>query len=74
MRTGIRVEVTGDTFDIFVSHQPMVRIPLDFTDQLTPIFETILKELMSVFHKEVARFSDERYAQGIGFLPAKTEL
>ncbi|MEM9988749.1 MAG: hypothetical protein AAF723_04445 [Pseudomonadota bacterium] len=72
LRTGLRVEVTGDSFDIFVAHQPMLRIPLEFTGHLTPVFETILKELMSVFRKEVARFSDERYAQGIGFVPSKS--
>ncbi|MEM9422439.1 MAG: hypothetical protein AAF986_08040 [Pseudomonadota bacterium] len=69
LRTGLRVEVTGDTFDIFVSHQPMVRVPLEFEGQLNIVHETILKELLSVFRKELARFNDERYTGGIGFLP-----
>ncbi len=71
LRTGVRVEVTGDTFDVFVSHQPMVRVPLEFEGQLAPVHEAILKELLSVFRKDLARFNDERYAGGIGFLPEK---
>ncbi|MGV6820430.1 MAG: hypothetical protein ACWA5T_08020 [Parvularcula sp.] len=69
LRTGVRVEVTGDTFDIFVSHQPMVRVPLDFEGHLTPVWDTIKREFLSVFRTELARFSDERYAGGIGFVP-----
>lgn len=69
LRTGVRVEVTGDTFDVFVSNQPMVRVPLEFTGHLNPVFESIQRELLSVFRKELAHFNDERYAGGIGFLP-----
>ncbi|WOI54354.1 hypothetical protein [Parvularcula sp. LCG005] len=69
LRTGLRVEVTGETFDIFVANQPMVQVPLEFTGQLTPVYETIHAELMAVFRKDLQRFTDERYAGGIGFLP-----
>lgn len=68
LRTVVRVEITGDTFDIFAGHQPMVRVPLEFADRLAPVYQAIYKELLSVFRKELARFNDERYAGGIGFL------
>ena len=68
LRTGVRVEVTGDTFDVFVSNQPMVRIALNFQGKLDPVHQALVNEYLSVFRKELARFSDERYAGGIGFL------
>ena len=34
LRTGVRLEVTGDSFDIYVANQPMVHAPLNFTGQL----------------------------------------
>ena len=71
LRTGIRVEVRGDNFDIFVSHQPMIRVPLEFSGQLNLVYETIHKEFMSVFRKELAHFGDERYAEGFGFMPTR---
>lgn len=71
LRAGVKVEVTGDTFDIFVAHQPMVRVPLEFDGRLTPVLETIHKEYLSVFEKDVARFTDEQYAGGIGFIPSR---
>ena len=72
LRTGIRTEVTGDTFDVFVSHQPMVRVPLAFEGKLEPVHQSIQNEFLSVFKKELARFNDERFAGGIGFLPSKS--
>ena len=69
LRTGVRVEVTGETFDVFVANQPLVRVPLAFEGELMPVHETIHRELMAVFRKDLLRFQDERYAGGIGFLP-----
>jgi hypothetical protein len=68
LRTAIRVEVTGDTFDVFVANQPMVQVSLDFTGKLTPVFDAIHKELMNVFRTELADFNDDRFVHGIGFL------
>ena len=72
LRTGIRVEVTGATFDAFVANQPLVRVPLEFEGELTPVFETLHRELMGLFSKDLMRFQDERYAGGIGFVPNST--
>ncbi|MBB4659044.1 hypothetical protein [Parvularcula dongshanensis] len=69
LRTGVRVEVTGDTFDVFVANQPMIRVPLEFEDQLTPVHEALHRELMSLFRRDLATFRDERYEGGIGFMP-----
>ena len=67
LRTAIRVEVTGDTFDVYVANQPTVHVPLEFTDQLDPVFEAVHKELINVFKTELAEFHDSRYERGIGF-------
>lgn len=67
LRTAVRVEVTGDTFDVFVANQPMVNVPVEFTGQLAPVFEVIHTELLSVFRKELADFNDDRFVHGIGF-------
>ena len=72
LRTGVRVEVTGETFDVFVANQPLVRVPLEFEDELAPVFETLHRELMGLFRKDLLRFQDERYAGGIGFVPNST--
>lgn len=73
LRTGIRTEITGDTFDVFVSHQPMVRVPVEFTGQLAPVLDSIKREYLSVFRTELAHFNDERYAGGIGFMPDRPQ-
>lgn len=72
LRTGIRLEITGDTFDVFVANQPMTRVALDWeADEagLVRLYEAIHRELMAVFKKDLLAFQDERYAGGIGFLP-----
>ncbi len=69
LRTGVRVEVTGDTFDVYVANQPMVKVPLEFSGKLDPVFESIFAELLSVFKKDLATFQDERFTHGIGFMP-----
>lgn len=69
LRTGTRVEVTGDTFDVFVANQPMIRVPLDWEGELAPVHRTLHAELMDVFRRDLGRFHDERYEGGIGFMP-----
>ena len=69
LRTGVRLEITGGTFDVFVANQPMIRVPLDWEGHLTPVCETVHRELMAVFKKDLMAFNDERYAGGIGFMP-----
>ena len=69
LRTVISAEITGDTFDIFVASQPRIRVPLDFTGKLEPVYEAIHKEFLETFTLEVMEFNDARYKTGIGFLP-----
>lgn len=69
LRTGVRLEINGERFDVFVAHQPVVRVPLDFAGSLPIIYDTVYKEFMSVFAKQLDRFNDERYRDGIGFMP-----
>ncbi len=71
LRTSIAVEVTGDSFDIFVADRPMIRVPLDYKGKLKPVFEAIYKEFMRIFKVEVLEFNDKRFETGIGFLPKK---
>ncbi|MCI5044102.1 MAG: hypothetical protein MRY72_05340 [Aquisalinus sp.] len=74
LRTAIRLEVTGDTFDIFVANQPAVHVSLDYdNEKLAPVFEAIHKELMQVFKTQLAEFNDSRYERGIGFFVAPEE-
>jgi hypothetical protein len=68
LRTGVRVEITGDTFDVYVANQPIVRIDKDYTGKLEPIWDVIFKELLSVFKQELADFNDDRFEHGIGFI------
>lgn len=69
LRTALSVEVTGDTFDVFVAQQPLIRIPLDYDDKLEPVFEAIYREFLNTFQLEVLEFSDKGFATGIGFVP-----
>lgn len=69
LRTVLSVEVTGDSFDVFVAQQPVIRIPLDYEDKLDPIFEAIYREFLNTFQLEVLEFNDKRFATGIGFVP-----
>ncbi|MEM9233902.1 MAG: hypothetical protein AAGA69_06640 [Pseudomonadota bacterium] len=70
LRTLLKVAVSGGSFDVFVSHQPLLRVPLNFEGQLTPVYDALKEELLSVFAKELAVFNDSRYADGIGFMPS----
>lgn len=69
LRTAIAAEVTGDSFDVFVAEQPVIRIPLDYKDKLEPVFEAIYREFLNVFQVEVMEFDDKRFETGIGFIP-----
>ena len=69
LRTVISVEVIGDTFDVFVAAQPVIRIPLEFGDKLEPVFQAIHREFLDTFQLEVMEFNDSRFKTGIGFLP-----
>ncbi len=69
LRTAIAVEVTGDSFDVFVAQQPILHIPLDYKDKLEPVFEAIYQEFMRTFKVQVLEFNDQRFETGIGFLP-----
>lgn len=69
LRTGVRLEISGDSFDVFIAHQPMLRVPLSFEEALGPVFDTVHKEFMTTFCREVAQFKDQHYRDGIGFMP-----
>ncbi len=71
LRTAIAVEITGDTFDIFVATQPLIRVPLEFEGKLAPVFDAVHKEFMETFTLEVMEFNDARFKTGIGFLPVE---
>ena len=71
LRTIISVEVTGDSFDVFVAQQPVIRIPLDHKGKLEPVYEAIFREFLNTFQLEVLEFNDQRFKTGIGFVPDK---
>jgi len=68
LRTHISVEVTGDTFDVFVASQPVIRVPLQYDGHLAPVHEAIYREFIKTFEMEVMEFNDARFKNGIGFL------
>lgn len=69
LRTALSVEVTGDSFDVFVAQQPVIRIPLDYESKLEPVFDAIYREFLNTFQLEVLEFNDRRFETGIGFVP-----
>lgn len=69
LRTSIAVEVTGDSFDVFIAQQPLIHVPLDYKGKLEPVFEAIYQEFMHTFELKVLAFNDKRFETGIGFLP-----
>lgn len=71
LRTVISIEITGDTFDVFVASQPLIRVPLEFNGHLGPVFDAIHKEFLETFTLEVMEFNDARFKTGIGFLPVE---
>ena len=68
LRTAISAEITGDTFDVYVAAQPLIRTPLDFEGALEPIFEAIHREFLQTFTLEIQEFNDQRFKTGIGFM------
>jgi hypothetical protein len=71
LRTVISVEVAGDSFDVFVAQQPVIRIPLDHDGKLEPVFEAVYREFLNTFQLEVLEFNDQRFETRIGFVPEK---
>ncbi len=71
LRTALSIEVTGDSFDIFVAQQPMIRIPLDYEGELEPVFEAVYREFLNIFQIEVLEFNDKRFETRIGFVPER---
>ena len=69
LRTALSVEVTGDSFDIFVAQQPIIHVPLDYEGKLEPVFEAIYREFLNTFQLEVLEFNDKRFETRIGFVP-----
>ncbi len=69
LRTILSIEVTGDSFDVFVASQPLIHVPLDYDGHLAPVFEAIYREFIKTFEMEVMEFNDARFKNGIGFLP-----
>lgn len=69
IRTALKVEVAEERFEIFVAHQPRVRIPLAFEGKLAPLYQTLLAEFLQLFREELADFGDPRYQNRIGFVP-----
>ncbi len=71
LRTALSIEVTGDSFDVFVARQPKILVPLNYENRLEPVFEAIYREFLNTFQLEVLEFNDKRFATGIGFVPEK---
>lgn len=69
LRTGVAVEVTGDSFDVYVAEAPMIHVPLDYEGRLEPVHEAIYQEFLNTFRLEVLEFNDKRFETRIGFLP-----
>lgn len=69
LRTAIAVEITGDTFDVFVAQQPVIHVPFSFEGKLEPALEAIYQEFLQTFKVQVMAFNDKRFETGIGFIP-----
>lgn len=69
LRTAIAIEITGDTFDVFVAQQPVIHVSLDYADKLEPVLEAIYQEFLQTFRVQVMAFNDKRFETGIGFIP-----
>jgi hypothetical protein len=68
LRTVVSAEIAGDSFDVFVAAQPLIRVPLEFEGKLDPVFDAIHREFLETFTLEVNEFNDARFKTGIGFL------
>ncbi len=69
LRTAIAVEVTGDSFDVYVAQSPIIHVPLDYKGKLEPVHEAIYREFLNTFKLEVLEFNDKRFETRVGFIP-----
>ncbi|MEM6414337.1 MAG: hypothetical protein AAF720_06735 [Pseudomonadota bacterium] len=69
LRTSIAIEMIGNEFSVFVSSRPKIRIPLEFTGELDPVFDALHAEFLETFTRELMEFNDARFETRIGFLP-----
>lgn len=69
LRTIIAAEVAGDHFDVFVAHRAVLRVPLDFAEKLTPVYDAVHQEFLETFTLETSDFLDAGFKSRIGFLP-----
>jgi hypothetical protein len=69
VRTGVTVDVANDMFEVFVTNQPRLRIPLEFEGRLGAVFDALMAEFLRLFRIELADFGDPRYQNRIGFVP-----
>ncbi|MGF1545317.1 MAG: hypothetical protein ACFB00_12605 [Parvularculaceae bacterium] len=69
LRTRIAAEIVGDSFHVYVAARPKIRLPLDFSGRLEPVFEAVHREFLETFTREILEFNDTRFRTGIGFLP-----
>jgi hypothetical protein len=68
LRTVVSAEIVGETFDVFVASQPVIKIPFAFEGALGPVFDAIHREFLETFTLEVNEFNDTRFKTGIGFM------
>ena len=68
LRTVISAEIIGESFDVFVASQPLIRVPFDFEGRLDPVFEAAHREFLETFTLEINEFRDARFSTGIGFM------
>ncbi|NNU17708.1 hypothetical protein HK107_15355 [Parvularcula sp. ZS-1/3] len=73
IRSAVMVEVKDERFEVMVANQPIVRVPLEFTGNLEPVYETLMAEFLRMFRKELADFGDPKYQNRIGFVPLLPE-
>jgi hypothetical protein len=69
LRTVIATEVTGDNYDVYVSHRPVIRVPLAFEGKLAPIHQAVHQEFLETFTLETSEYHDVGLKARIGFLP-----
>lgn len=69
LRTTIAAEVAGDLFEVYVSEQPVIRVPLAFEGTLDPVFQAVHEEFLETFTLHTREFHDASLKSRIGFLP-----
>lgn len=71
LRTALAIELTGDSFDVYVAHRSVLQLPLPFDDDLSLVHEAIFDEFLQTFKIRLMNFEDRRFESGIGFLPER---